>query len=534
MKLFLMKGLFMLNWCFGLEKKALYQGICFSFLFYFFVGQGVAASVAERAELATALARFPAVALSNHFEAKHAKGASCVRLCADLVRASNGLLALAHKDGNAHLYTAGWCIYDIVHSAQTLLSLVHEYAGTAQRHEPDEEKIVQSLGVFAEHLRQYILPFCEGAAATYIAWNHDKPEYKKCITRVESLGSLVRLFSDVLVSKEETFERKLTLGLLVINGLAVLYEFREIFESKPAKSLNKPTKPLRKPTEPLSVEEDGQEKPSTQKPNKRAVERVISVVDSPFTLESSDSDIDVSGSESGDESSTSPRICRKPRAPVPGTYDASIDDDENSATSEPDTFDAGSENGESGAESGDESPRSPRTPRTPMMPESEFEASGMKSPAASGYEDEDEMPRPLSDVASSGDESGDEVPDRSGAASEPLRPLPIIQEVGLPEVPDRGGAVSEPLRPLPTVLEQADALPLLPVAQDPRLVPVRDLMPAPAPLEVEPSAVPHVRAPRVRRNRELDGLLGGRSQEEILNYKREVGDRHTKKTPTRT
>lgn len=191
----------------------------------------------EMAELATALARAPMVMIAQQYEDEDSKKALTLTLLQDAVRMTNELLSIYNAQNTArNAYKVVWGAYDAAHFAKTLFKLFTPQAQQNQElYDTQTDITVQKL---TEHLHNYILPFCEGAAATCIAWNNKTPQHQQYLARIEALGSLARVLSDALVSKKETLEGNLTLAALVISIVVTLYEFRDIIA--PTKQPNIP------------------------------------------------------------------------------------------------------------------------------------------------------------------------------------------------------------------------------------------------------------------------------------------------------
>ncbi|QQR48711.1 hypothetical protein IPF37_04060 [bacterium] len=187
-------------------------------------------SYEQLAQITTAALRGPALFSHIYHEKKgNVKRAAALAVLLDVLRVSNGVLALHNSTTNKQHYNLAWLGYDVAALSADLVAMITSF--DAPEKQKGDAKLHKKVDKLLVSLQYVLLPLSEAVLTTFSALATDNPEQQ---VKADALNSFVRMASVFLASKPKSLEAKLELALLGLSAWMVWQEFKKPADDKPA------------------------------------------------------------------------------------------------------------------------------------------------------------------------------------------------------------------------------------------------------------------------------------------------------------
>lgn len=177
-------------------------------------------------ESIVALLRIPTIAVKNNLDPEaNKKYHHFLNLSVDILRLANEVLSIINKNGELefHKYDYLWAVYDTASLISHLADLFNKSEDTNQNPEN-----IKKLEGFLKAFHTKLIPIIEGLTAFLASFKEgNTAEDVDFRLKCKALNSAIRLFDNIIISKDKSTEQILYATALVIS---IVFSIKDLYE----------------------------------------------------------------------------------------------------------------------------------------------------------------------------------------------------------------------------------------------------------------------------------------------------------------
>ena len=185
-------------------------------------------------ESIVALLRVPTIVIKNNLDSKSSKKYHHIlNLTVDVLRLANEVLSIINKNGESefHKYDYLWAVYDTA-------SLISHIADLFDKSEDiiQNPKDIQKLEGLLRDFHTKMIPIIEGLTAFFASLKEGNTiEDVDFRLKCKALNSAIRLFDNIIISKNNSTEQILYAASLVIS---IIFSIKDLYEISKIKRIS--------------------------------------------------------------------------------------------------------------------------------------------------------------------------------------------------------------------------------------------------------------------------------------------------------